>query len=327
MTSTGVGKMKAVWLEDNKLSYREDVPVPEPMADEALVSVSRAGICGTDLQLLKGYYPFSGIPGHEFVGKIVQAPGQPKREGQRVVGEINISCGACPPCLAGRKTHCEKRSVLGIKNRDGAFAEYVCLPLINLIAVPDTVSDDAAVFVEPLAAALEIQAQIPVGTKDHVLILGAGRLGQLIAQSLVPTGATLEVVARYEKQQKLLAQNNIQIIHEHAISNSAFDIVIEATGSPEGFSLAQMAVRPRGTIVLKSTYKGDAQINLSSIVVDEISLVGSRCGPFAPALALLESGLVDPAGLIEARYPLDDALNAFDHTAQPGTLKVILEMG
>ncbi len=319
-------KMKAIWLEDNQVRCRYDAPVPEPKAQEALVKVSRAGICGTDLELLKGYYPFRGVLGHEFTGTIVQAPAQPQREGQRVVAEINISCDSCPVCLAGRKNHCEKRTVLGIKDRDGSFAEYVCVPLANLIAVPDTVSDDAAVFTEPLAAALEIQEQIPVRKKDHVLILGAGRLGQLIAQSLAPTGCDLKVVARYKNQQQLLTQNNIQRIDEHAVSSSTFDIVIEATGSPAGFSLAQKAVRPRGTVVLKSTYKGEVPINLSAIVVDEISLVGSRCGPFVPALALLESGQVNPLGLIDARYPLDEALNAFARAAHPGALKVILEM-
>ena len=318
--------MKAVWLEHNKLSYRTDIPMPEPGPQEALVKISLAGICATDLELIKGYYPYCGIAGHEFVGSIVQAPDQPERVGERVVGEINISCGVCPTCLAGRRSHCPRRTVMGIVNRQGAFAEYVCLPLVNLIRVPDSVSDDAAVFVEPLAAALEIREQIPITAADRVLVVGAGRLGQLIVRSLIPTGCNLKVAARYEKQQKLLAQNNVHIIVEQAISENAFDIVIEATGSPEGFFLAQKAVRPRGTLVLKSTYRGDIQVNLSSIVVDELTIVGSRCGPFMPALALLESGRVDPTGLIDARYPLDKALEAFDHAAQAGILKVILEV-
>ena len=318
--------MKAVWLENNKLSYRTDVPIPEPGLNEALVKVSLAGICATDLELVKGYYPYRGILGHEFVGRIEQAPDQPQRVGQRVVGEINISCGKCATCLAGRKSHCPQRTVMGIVNHQGAFAEYLCLPLTNLMPVPDTVSDEAAVFVEPLAAALEIREQIPIAASDHVLVLGAGRLGQLIAQSLIPTGCNLKVAARYEKQQKILAENKINLIVEHTISENEYDIVIEATGSPEGFFLAQKAVRPRGTIVLKSTYKGDVKINLSSIVVDEITLVGSRCGPFAPALAMLEKRHVDPTGLIDARYPLDEDLKAFDHAARPGTLKIILEM-
>ena len=317
--------MKAVWLENNKLSYHTDVPRPEPGPQEALIKVSLAGICATDLELVKGYYPYCGIPGHEFVGRIVDAPDQPQRINERVVGEINISCGVCPTCLAGRKNHCPRRTVMGIVKHHGAFAEYVCLPLANLVRVPDTVCDDAAVFVEPLAAALEIREQLPIKAADHVLVLGAGRLGQLIAQSLIPTGCNLKVAARYEKQQKLLAQKNVNIIVEQSISENTFDIAIEATGSPEGFFLAQKAVRPGGTMVLKSTYKGDVQVNLSSIVVDEISIVGSRCGPFAPALAMLESGQADPTGMIDARYPVDKALKAFDHAARPGTLKIILE--
>jgi len=278
------------------------------------------------LELLQGYYPFRGIPGHEFVGEVARTSDHTIPVGQRVVGEINIACGSCDLCLKGYSRHCKQRTVLGIRNRNGAFAEYLCLPLDNLIRVPDCVSDDAAVFVEPLAAALEIREQLPIKAADRVLVLGAGRLGQLIAQSLIPTGCDLRVAARYEKQQKLLAQKKVNIIVEQAISENAFDIAIEATGSADGFFLAQKAVRPGGTIVLKSTYKGDVQVNLSSIVVDEITLVGSRCGPFAPALAMLEDGQIEPTGFIDARYPLEKALQAFDRATQPGTLKVILAL-
>jgi threonine dehydrogenase-like Zn-dependent dehydrogenase len=280
--------MRAVWLENQILSYRDDVPQPEPLAGEALVKVRLAGICGTDLELVKGYYPFSGIPGHEFVGEIVLAPDRPQREGQRVVGEINVACGSCRSCLAARPAHCENREVLGIKNRNGVFAEYLCLPLKNLMAVPDSVFDDAAVFMEPLAAALEIQEQIQVRSTDRVLVLGAGRLGQLIAQTLVPVDCDLTVVARYKNQRALLASRQIAWTEAHAVRQQTFDIVIEATGSADGLVLARRAVRPRGTIVLKSTYmeKENLQMNFSSVVVDEITLVGSRCGPFAPALHL-----------------------------------------
>ena len=318
--------MRAVWLENYALTFRKDVPQLEPLAGEALVKVCLAGICGTDLELVKGYYPFSGIPGHEFVGEIVMAPDQPHRVGQRVVGEINVICGSCRYCLAGLPTHCEDRRVLGIKNRHGAFAEYLCLPLKNLKAVPDTVSDDAAVFVEPLAAALEIQEQIKIRSTDRVLVLGAGRLGQLIAQTLVLIDCDLTVVARHKNQQALLADRQIGWIDEHAVRQRAFDIVIEATGSADGIALAQQAVRPRGTIVLKSTTlaKGNSQMNISSLVVDEITLVGSRCGPFAPALHLLEKKLVEPTVLITGYYGLNEALKAFEHAAAPGTLKIIL---
>lgn len=317
--------LKAIWLENNKLSYRDDLPRPNPSQGEALVKVRLAGICGTDLELLRGYYEFTGIPGHEFVGDIIQAPDRPEREGQRVVGEINVNCGACPACLAGRPRHCEKRTVLGIKHRNGAFAEFVCLPLVNLIAVPDSVCDEAAVFTEPLAAALEIQQQIVIDPKHRILLLGAGRLGQLIAQTLVPTGCNLKVVARYANQRKLLAQLNIASIAEDTPPAGFFDIVIEATGSMNGFALARKAVRPGGIMILKSTTKGDVQVNLSSIVVDEVTIMGSRCGPFAPALGMLENNRVDPTGLIEGRYCLNGFQRAFRHASRPGALKVILQ--
>ncbi len=318
--------MRAVWLENQSLKFRKDVPEPEPGAGEARVKVCQAGICGTDLELVKGYYPFSGIPGHEFVGEIVLAPDQPDRVGQRVVGEINVNCGACRNCLAAQPTHCENRTVLGIKNRHGAFAEYLCLPLKNLKAVPDTVSDDAAVFVEPLAAALEIQEQIKIRSTDRVLVLGAGRLGQLIAQTLALLDCDLTVVARHKNQQALLTGRQIGWIDESAVRQRIFDIVIEASGSPQGCALAQKAVRPRGTIVLKSTTmeRGDSGINFSSLVVDEITLMGSRCGPFAPALHLLKKQRVDPTVLIAARYELREALTAFEHASAPGALKILL---
>lgn len=319
--------MRAVWLKNQALSFRKGVPEPEPLAGEALVKVGLAGICGTDLELVKGYYPFSGVPGHEFVGQIVRAPDQPARVGQRVVGEINVTCGSCRYCLAALPTHCENRSVLGIKNRPGAFAEYLCLPLKNLKTVPDTVSDDAAVFAEPLAAALEIQEQIDIRPTDRILVLGAGRLGQLIAQTLALLDCDLTVVARHKNQQALLAERQIGWIDEHHIRQRAFDIVIEATGSIDSVTLAQQAVRPRGTIVLKSTTseKGNLQLNFSSLVVDEVTLVGSRCGPLASALRLLEKQLVDPTILITERYGLDKALKAFEHASAPGALKIILK--
>jgi 2-desacetyl-2-hydroxyethyl bacteriochlorophyllide A dehydrogenase len=318
--------MKAVWLENNSLSYRDDVKMPEPLEGEALVKVRLAGICATDLELVKGYYPFIGIPGHEFVGEIIQAPAETERVGERVVGSINVACGSCNSCLAGRTNHCERRSVLGIASHDGAFAEYLCLPLINLKEVPDTVPDEAAVFVEPLAAALQIQEQIRISGADNALIVGAGRLGQLIAQTLVLTGCKLQVAARHPKQRELLAERNIPWIDETAIPQRAFDIVVEATGSADGFGMARNAVRPRGTIVIKSTYKGNLKIDFSSIVVDEITITGSRCGPFTPALRLLDNRLVDPTILIEERFPLNKALEAYERAAAPGSLKVILQI-
>ena len=322
------GLMRGLWLENQILSYREDLSIPTPPPGEALLRVRLAGICSTDLELLRGYYPFAGIPGHEFVGEVValsqESPDDPGWVGQRVVGEINAACGACGTCLAGRPTHCENRTVLGIKDRNGVFAEYLTLPVRNLYRVPDRVPDEAAVFTEPLAAALEIQEQIMIKPTDRILVIGAGRLGQLVAQTLALRGCHLQVVARHPNQQSLLKDRGISVILQEDILWGKIDLVVEATGSPEGFELARRAVRPRGLIVLKSTYKGHLTTDFSSIVVDEITLVGSRCGPFPPALKLLESGQVDPLPLIEARYALADGLAAFDRAAGPGVLKVLI---
>ena len=322
--------MRAVWLENQLLSFREDVPEPELLKGEALVKVRLAGICGTDLELVKGYYPYRGIPGHEFVGEIVQAPAAPWRVGQRVVGDINVGCGECADCLAARHGHCKNRCVLGIKNRDGAFADYLKLPLQNLIPIPETVSDEAGVFAEPLAAALQIQQQIQIGAGDSVLVIGAGRLGQLIARTLLSVSGRLTVVARHRSQQALLTVHDISWIDEDGIRDRTFDIVIEATGSPAGFALARQAVRPRGTIVLKSTYRhpegSNWHIQLHSLVVDEITLVGSRCGPMAAALDQLNKQHVDPTGLIAKRYFLNDALVAFEDAAAPGALKILFQI-
>ena len=317
--------MQALWLEDKTLAFREDVPVPSMGPASVLVRVRLAGICGTDLELVKGYYPYRGIPGHEFVGDVVEAPGRPTWIGQRVVGQINIACGTCTACRAGRRIHCEERAVLGLLNHDGAFAEYLTLPLENLHLVPKSIPDEAAVFTEPLAAALQVQQQVQIRPTDRVLIVGAGRLGQLVAQTLALTGCDLQVVARHETQRALLARRNIATITQDAVPSLEMDVSVEATGSPSGFTLALQAVRPCGKIVLKSTYTGDVEVNLASLVVNEIVLVGSRCGPFGPALRLLASGAIDPTPLIVARYPLSKGLTAFDHAARPGALKVLLE--
>jgi threonine dehydrogenase-like Zn-dependent dehydrogenase len=315
--------MEAVWLENNQIKLA-DVQQPN-RPDEALIRIRKAGICSTDLELVKGYYPYTGILGHEFVGEVVNAP-DTSWIGQRVVGDINAVCGKCEACLNGRPTHCENRTALGIVNRDGVFAEYTSLPLENLHRVPDSVPDEMAVFTEPLAAALEIQQQIQIRPTDRVLLVGAGRLGQLIAQTLALTGCDLRVVARHSYQQEILSARNIGLITEENIQPRKWDIVVEATGSSDGFNLARRAIRPRGTMVLKSTYKGDMNVNFSSIVVDEINLIGSRCGPFEPALRLLEKREVDPRVLISDQYKLQDALKAFEKAAQPGVLKVLLEI-
>ncbi len=316
--------MKALWL-DGQAQLRRDTPRPQAGAGEALVRVRLAGICATDLELIQGYYPFSGVPGHEFAGEIAAAPDAPERVGERVVGEINLPCWACRQCRAGRSAHCEGRRVLGIKGHHGAFAEYLTLPLANLHRVPDTVPDTAAVFAEPLAAALEILQQVRIAPNDRVLLVGAGRLGQLIARVLRLGGCRLQVVARHPRQRHLLERAGIPWLDETEVSERLFDWVVEATGAPAGFHLARRALRPRGTLVLKSTYRGRVEVDFSSLVVDEITLVGSRCGPFAPALRLLEQGLVDPLPLIDGRFTLDDGETALARAAKPGVMKVLLD--
>ena len=315
--------MKAVWLENNQISL-QDVSAPRK-PDEALIKIRKAGICSTDLELVKGYYPYTGILGHEFVGEVFEAQDD-SWIGQRVVGDINVVCNQCEQCLNGRPTHCEHRTVLGIVNRDGTFAEFTTLPVANLHRVPDSVPDEMAVFTEPLAAALEIQDQINIKPTDRVLLVGAGRLGQLIAQTLALTGCDLRVVARHAHQQNLLKARSIKVISEEdAIAQPwRWDIVVEATGSPSGFALARKAIRPRGTLVMKSTYKGEMSVNFSSIVVDEINIMGSRCGPFEPALRLMESRQVDPTVLIAHEFKLEEAVKAFERAAEAGMLKVLV---
>lgn len=313
--------MKALWLENNKISMREIAQPDKP--NEALIKIRKAGICSTDLELVKGYYPYTGVIGHEFVGEVVSAP-DPFWMGQRVVGDINVACRKCEACLNGRQTHCENRTVLGIVDRDGVFAEYTSLPLENLHRVPDSVPDEWAVFTEPLAAALEIQQQIQIRPTDRVLVVGAGRLGQLIAQTLALTGCDLRVVTRHAHVQELLQARGIRTVTEADVQPRRWDVVVEVTGSAEGFALARRAIRPRGTLVMKSTYKGEMSVNFSSIVVDEINIIGSRCGPFEPALRLMEKREVDPSVLVMASYKLDDTLKAFEHAARAGVLKVLV---
>jgi threonine dehydrogenase-like Zn-dependent dehydrogenase len=319
--------MRALWLEDRSLRLRDGLPTPEVPAGEALVRVDLAGVCSTDLELVRGYYPFTGVPGHEFVGRVEKAPGAERWEGRRVVGEINAVCGTCAACAAGRRSHCERRTVLGIVGRHGAFAERLALPVENLHEVPGAVPDEVAVFTEPLAAALEIQEQVQVGAGDRAVVIGDGKLGNLVAQTLALTGCTLTVVGRHRAKLALLAARGIATGGPDGVRPGQADLAVECTGNPEGLELARAAVRPRGTIVLKSTYAGRASLDIARLVVDEVTLVGSRCGPFAPALDLLAGGRVDVGPLVHARFPLHRAAAAFEEAARPGVLKVLIEGG
>jgi threonine dehydrogenase-like Zn-dependent dehydrogenase len=286
------------------------------------VRVILAGVCNTDLELVRGYYPFTGIPGHEFVGRVEAGPDS--WIGKRVVGDINASCRSCPTCAAGRGHHCPNRTVLGIVKRHGAFAEYLTLPLVNLHEVLAGVPDEVAVFTEPTAAALEIQEQVPIGPGDSVVVVGDGKLGQLVARTLALTGCDLLVVGRHAAKLERLRASGIRAGSPEDLPQGQADVIVECTGNAEGFALARRAVRPCGTIVLKSTYRGEASVNFSSVVVDEVRLVGSRCGPFEKALPLLADGCVEVHSLVDASYPLTAALDAFDQAARPGALKVLV---
>lgn len=317
--------MYGIWLENKNLSIRTDLKIPIPQEDEALIKIRLAGICSTDLEMVRGYYPYTGILGHEFTGEIAMSHGHSDLEGKRVVGEINLVCGSCRECISNRSHHCKNRTVLGILGKDGVFAEYITLPLRNIHVIPDSITDEKAVFTEPLAAALNILEQVKIRPSDSVLVIGAGRLGQIIARVVSLLGCNLEVVTRHSTQVSLLKSEHIQCISSDKLQSNSWDIVIEATGSPSGFQLAKKAVRPMGTIVLKSTYEGKQEVDFSEIVVDEITLVGSRCGPFEPALQLLDSGMLNPEPLIVERFSLTDGLKAFKKAAQPGVLKVLID--
>lgn len=298
--------------------------MPVPPAGEALVRVLQAGICNTDIELTRGYYPYRGILGHEFVG-VVESDGP--WHGRRVCGEINAVCGRCEQCRQGRRTHCDQRTVLGIVNRDGAFAHYLTLPHENLHVVPDSVPDDEAVFTEPLAAALEILQQVHLRPSDTVVVIGDGKLGLLCAQVVALTGCRTIAIGKHPNKLNLLAARGLTTAVVSALPEVRADVVVECTGSPAGFELARQLLRPRGTLVLKSTYAGSLTLDLSRLVVDEITLIGSRCGPFAPALEALARRTVAVRPLIHARYPLAEAVAAMAHAQKPGVLKVLLEMG
>ena len=318
--------MKAL-VYDGELRLVGDYPRPEPPPGEALVRVTLAGICNTDLEIVRGYMGFHGVLGHEFVGVVETCMDAPELIGQRVVGEINAACGDCPTCRAGRPTHCPNRTTLGIGGRDGAFAEFLILPVVNLHPVPDRMSDREAVFTEPLAAACEITEQVHLHPTDRVVVLGDGKLGLLVAQVLSLTGCDLLVVGRHTEKLDILRRRGIPTALAGEARDVQADVVVDCTGHPDGFLAARAMVRPRGTLVLKSTFHGVNQVNLTALVVDEVRLIGSRCGPFPPALRLLARGLIDVESLIDAVYPLDDSLAAFARAGTKGTLKVLLEVG
>lgn len=316
--------MRALVLDDAGVRLQSDRPDPVPAAGEVLVRVLTAGICETDLQLIRGYKGFRGVLGHEFVGVALGGALQ----GQRVVGEINCSCRTCATCRAGRAGHCPHRTVIGILGHDGAFADLVAVPEHNLHAVPDSVETDRAVFTEPLAAAWQIPAQVTVHRSDRVVVLGDGRLGNLCAQVLARLSDHVVVVGRHASKLSLLEARGIgtALLGQHHDAAGA-DLVVDCTGAPSGLETALAMVRPRGTIVLKTTIAGTQELSLAPVVVDEVTIVGSRCGPFDRALDALARGEVDVAPLVAGRFDLSDGVRALARAGEPGVLKVLLLAG
>ena len=310
-------------------------PQPRLRRGWALVRVRLAGICNTDIEILRGYHNFQGTLGHEFVGDVVRVASTKDQSwvGRRVVGEINVACAGlgfrkpCSYCRRGIPTHCERRRVLGILGHDGAFAEYLALPIVNLHRVLSGIPDEAAVFTEPLAAACEILEQISIRAHREAAVIGDGKLAQLIARVLRAAGLRVVMIGKHASKlrlARLAGTATIKVTSPRAQRSNQFSMTVESTGSPSGLALAQRITVPRGTVVLKSTFHGAANVETWPIVVKELTVIGSRCGPFQPALALLRLGRVDPHPLISRVFPLEDAVAAIRYAQQPGVMKVLL---
>ncbi len=317
--------MKALRYEGGRLAV-SDIPRPEG-AGEAVVRVTLSGICNTDVEIVRGYAGFQGTLGHEFVGVVESAPGASHLVGQRVVGEINAGCGHCRLCAEGDPRHCPERTVLGIVGRDGAHAEFLRLPVVNLLPVPPEVPDVRAVFTEPIAAAHGILERAAITKEMRVAIIGDGKLGLLCAQVLHLTGAPVVLIGKHQEKLGLAARRGVEtmLLDEASRRRREFDVVVEASGAATGFALSLDLLRPRGVLVLKSTFHGVTGIDAARIVVDEISVVGSRCGRFAPALELLKNDAVDVESLISEEYALTDGTRAIERATERGVLKVLLK--
>ena len=313
--------MRALVLDPRPI-VRPDYPAPVWVPGESIVRVRLAGICGTDLELARGYMSFRGVPGHEFVGEVAETRSA-SLAGKRVVGEINAGCGRCARCREGLARHCPGRSVLGILGRDGAFAEYLCLPDENLIALPDSVADEAGVFVEPIAAIYEIFEQTTLGRDYKIAVLGDGRLGALAAIVLRAEGYAPVLGGHHRDKLGHLGRLGLEVQLQDQLE-PGFDVAIDCTGVSAGLNRALALVRPRGTVILKSTAAAGAALNLAEVVVNEITILGSRCGRFAPAIAALAAGKIDPRPLISGVFALDEAPAALDAAGRSPNFKVLL---
>ena len=315
--------MKATIFDGKHITLDKNYPDPE--FNETLVRVSLAGICGTDLEILDGYMQYNGILGHEFVG-VVEKSNNSDLIGKRVVGEINAGCGKCDSCVNGMERHCPSRTVLGILKRNGAFAEFLSLPEKNLHIIPDSISDEQAVFVEPLAAAFEINEQVSLKPEWNVAVVGDGRLAQLIIQVIKLTCSNITCFGKHEKKLEGLVQSGIKIkVGIESTDEQLFDLVIEATGSNSGFSDTMKLVKPRGTVILKSTIASRENLDLTPTIINEITLIGSRCGLFKPAIEALASGKISVNSMIDSTFSLEKFEDAIVYAKKPDTLKVFLK--
>ena len=326
--------MDALVFTGGKVEFTSSYPQPKPDTDEVLIAVETAGVCSTDLEITKGYMGFSGVLGHEFVGTVEKGPRN--LQGKRVVADINCVCGQCDMCQSGLSSHCPNRQVIGIQGHDGVFAEYVVVPQRNVHVLPDTLGNDEAIFVEPLAAAMQVVQQVPIEKRHKVIVAGDGRLGLLAVQVLANAGGKGNVVllGKHEEKLTFAEKRGIQgILLENMLIKPEWDVVVDCTGSPGGFATACQLVRPRGKLVLKSTWATDRQsatddtpIDLSLLVINEITLIGSRCGPFANAINALAAQQVVTNGLITSRFKLADGVKALEAAKQPNQIKVVLQV-
>lgn len=316
--------MRAVTF-DKALEFHAEYPDPAVGEGECLVQVHLAGMCATDLHITAGYMNFKGILGHEMVGTVIE--GSPEWRDKRVACQINFVCRKCEMCLGGLATHCRNRTVMGINGHDGCFADYIAVPENNLLEIPEVVSDEEAVFVEPLAAAYQVLAQCPIEPRMKVSVVGPGRLGLLVAQVLATTGCKLTVVGTNPKKLLLCEKKGIQGVHVDELApRQDRDVVVDCSGSPEGLDIAMQLVRPKGTIVLKSTFAEGGELNLTPIVVNEVTVLGSRCGPFPEAINALARKAIDVRSMISRTFPIEHALEAFEAARNPENVKILLKI-